>query len=368
MQTFAQIIAALVAFLGATGYVIVLGAMVLWWRLREAGFSRAVPISFAGREELLVLGGQALAVWAVLLVDLLALVAIAVSARGPNRSIAVAGNVLGVGISGVVLVVLSDVRWEWAVALAVIAGLSVVATVVAGVRARPPWVSWAAALVPAVVGLSLPVVLQMLAEGGAPVATTLAAWVVFLTALIWAPAFAGLRARLATDGAAVERLELDRADVQPAAGAAGAPRNAAELRTINAVLAALRQRLSSTRTRMWLRAIGIGAAGLVVLGGIAVGSQIDRTRLFRSAAVTLKSKSCLTGTYIARNKDALVLGDQRIWAGPDGAKVEDAHNRVLVVRADELMDVQVGDPAAKGVPMAPATCGTPAPGTAKRTP
>src|SRR3954453_22353753 len=73
IQALSQIVAALAAAIGATGYIILLGAAVLWIRLRQGFFPKEVPISFASREELLVMGAQALAVWVVLAIALIAL-------------------------------------------------------------------------------------------------------------------------------------------------------------------------------------------------------------------------------------------------------------------------------------------------------
>src|SRR5262245_58219156 len=86
LQLIGQVFAALVAVLGATGYIIALGAVVLWVRRGEAGFPRDVPLSTVSKQELLVLGAQALAVWVVLALVLLMLAARLLNTPGMKTS------------------------------------------------------------------------------------------------------------------------------------------------------------------------------------------------------------------------------------------------------------------------------------------
>jgi len=85
LQLLGQAIAAVVAVLGATGYIIALGAVVLWVRLGKAGFPREVPLATVSKQELLVLGAQALAVWVVLGLVLLLLAARLLNTPGMVR-------------------------------------------------------------------------------------------------------------------------------------------------------------------------------------------------------------------------------------------------------------------------------------------
>lgn len=96
-----KVIAALAALLGMAGYVLVLGAAILWLRLQQVDLPPEVPVSLAARPELIAIGAQAVAVWALLVAVLGGLAAWIVTGDPQRRRFErrEAGLALGVTIS-----------------------------------------------------------------------------------------------------------------------------------------------------------------------------------------------------------------------------------------------------------------------------
>jgi hypothetical protein len=345
IEAASNVIAAIVAVLGATGYIILLGAVILWVRLREAGFSKEVPLSFASREELLVIGAQALAVWLVLALALAALSARLAGGNGLTRRDVAANLILGLGVTGATLAMIEG-REPWVIIpVAALAALSLLWFVGWGLTIRPPAASWIAAILPAGLGIVLPLFVSWIGDSELT-GTVLTAWVAFALVLVCVPALKSQRDEIAANDAAVSHLELDRE--HQTAGHPGVP---PPTPTATHLLATLQANLRAARARLWIRGAGVLSVGLLLLGSIAVASQFEKKHLFREAVVSLKSGRCLKGTYVARNKDHVVIGDQR------GTKDEKSEvNRVLIVPTADVVEVQLNDPAELGVPLEPEQC------------
>lgn len=359
LQAIGQVVSAIVAVLGTAGYVIVLGAIVLWIRLKEAHFPKEVPVSFASREELLVIGAQALAVWVALAAALLLLGSLLVRASLIDRRLAIADLAFGLACSIVVLAAMDETKWEVILVGGALLASSAVAVVGWAVLLRPPFSVWVAALGPAAVGVALPFVVTTLGDESNGTGTVATTWVAFFLVLLLLPALAALRSQIGADSAAIDRLDMERDDLTPSDSAPAA--GSARLHDVNRLLASLRDSRRAARTRLWLRATAAGLTGLVLLGGIAVASQFDKKRLFRTGLVSLNTGRCVKATYLSRNKDYIVLGDQRRFKkGPHDALVELDHpgqNKVVAIPADEVLELQVRNPTRRGIRMTTARCG-----------
>jgi Collagen triple helix repeat (20 copies) len=351
MQVLSQVVAALVAAVGATGYIILLGAAVLWVRLHEGFFPKEVPISYASREELLVMGAQALAVWVVLAIALTVLASRLVASETVTNSDMAADIAFGFSVSVVALAWIEGAE-TWTIWVGVaFAAVAAVIVVVAAFSIRPPVVAWVAALVPAAVGIAMPVCIHLL-DDTKTTPTVLTAWATFAVVLIWFPTMRAQRQRIAANTAAISSLELEHPELRPQS-------EIAVPKTVARLAAAIRAQLRQARVRLWLRAALVGLAGLLTLGIIAVASQFDRLNMFQGAVASLKDGRCLEGTYLARNNDQLVLGDQQRLelAGKQAEDDAWAKNRVIVIPAAQVLDLQVTNPVGVGLPLTTRKCG-----------
>ncbi|WCB93842.1 tail fiber protein [Baekduia alba] len=344
LQTLGQVGAAIIAALGATGYVILMGAVVLWARLVQAHLPRAVPISLASRNELLVLGAQALAVWIVLAIALVALGA-RVSSQAVERRDVLAGLGLGAATAIATLIVIRSHHWWVDVLVSVLPAASVVVVLVVAVMLRPPASLLITALAPVAVGVALPLLFVVMGTEGQATSVTIAAWVIFILVLMVVPAIARLRALSVANTTAVayfdaEQAKLDRAAEITKTVAVADPR-------LVRLREALQQRQRALVTRLWVRGGVLAAVALIGLGGISVASQFDRANLFRSALVSLNTGRCIEATYISRDDDHVVLADRQ---GTTDA------NRIVVVPASEVLEIQILNPATPGVPLRSGTC------------
>lgn len=156
LQAIAQLIPALVAVLGATGYVLVLGAIVVRARLRLAEFPGEVPISLASQQELIVIGAQALAIWLVLGVALAVFAAYLAFTPGVSGRLAFYGVGLGFVVTGTITGLLEvSPPLGLQILIVVLLGLAGGAVLWA-VRVRPPLVAVIAVGLPAALGAGCP--------------------------------------------------------------------------------------------------------------------------------------------------------------------------------------------------------------------
>ncbi len=97
-----------------------------------------------------------------------------------------------------------------------------------------------------------------------------------------------------------------------------------------------------------LRLLGAGreraAVKKNVLGGVAVATQFDEEGSFHTASVTMRGGRCVTGTFVARTDDALVL------AGRGDRK------RAVVLPKEDVLDVTLWSPRAAAVDVIDGRC------------
>lgn len=300
-----QIVSVAAAVLGAAGYVLALGAAVLWLRLHDAKLPTEVPLALASREELIVMGAQALALW-LLLATVAAVLAIRwIDRSETDRWVEVLSFLVGVTLAAAVAYAGdADLGWWFPIAVAALA--TIVFT--AGLVLYRPATDLLESLLPVAVGVALVWGVFQLADENR--GKTLAFAGLTIAAVLRAvPALHELRLRRAANAAALLRLEA----LQRAPPPAGQPPEAQG--TVNTLIASLRERPGGTAStgagggRGALRWIAAGVVALLALGTLAVASQLDRKHDFRHIVVTLMSGRCLTGTYLTRGPASLVLAD-----------------------------------------------------------
>jgi hypothetical protein len=361
LQVLGQAIAAVVAALGATGYIIALGAVVLWARLGQAGFPREVALSTASRQELLVLGAEALAVWVALGLVLVLLAARLLSTPGMRTLDVVFSLVWGLLVSIGVLAAIDSNRWWAQLPIAVALGVGAIWVAWKAIAFRPPTAVWLTPLLSVSIGAGMPFLVRSLGGERSPTTTVVTAWAAFILILLLLRRAMVTRARLLATETAADLL--DRAAPEP-----DTPVIPVDKSTDERVLRSLRERARILRSGFWLRSIGIGLLALLLLGGVAVASQFDKERLFRSALVSLNTGRCVLGTYLARGNDRTVLGDQELFEKKNknghfqrkkpNPRLGPPQNRVLVIPDTEILELQVRNPTAVGIPLTTPHCDT----------
>ena len=320
----AQVVSVGVGVLGATGYVLVLGAVVLWLRLADAQLPTEIPVSLASRQELIVIGAQALALWLLLAVGIAVLTMRGLDADPVQREVGLIALLASVLLS-CGLIAARDAGLG---GLAVAPALVLLGVVAGAIYHRAPRAALEA--LPAVaVGVATVYGLRALAQDSRWV-TLLAAVVTVLAVPFAVPTLRERRTRREANEAALAHLEALRV---------AKPELAPELcATVEALIAELRQRVGAPATaarslQRSLRWLAYGALALVGLGVVAVASQLDGNHNFRNVVVSLSDGRCLVGTYLARDADHLVMADE-----PVGKSVP---ARAVVIPAAWVRDVQV---------------------------
>jgi hypothetical protein len=178
------------------------------------------------------------------------------------------------------------------------------------------------------IGLGL--ALSFLGSGN-EAATAAGAVVIFATLVASAPALQRWRAGLDANRAALAQL-----------GALGEPDHRAAR-----LIAALKQKTPARRPApvLWVEGIGVGLAVLIVLGVIAVTSQVDSHEDFHRALVSLGNGDCIEGTYLTRGNDQLVVAQPDLDAEPAG------ETRIAVIPSKEVLAVQVYGDSIEGTPL-----------------
>jgi hypothetical protein len=324
MGLITQLVPLLVGVLGLAGYVLVLGAAVLWLRLTEARLPTEVPISLASREELIVMGAQALALWLVLVAVLAILVTQVFDDGESIRPRTLVDLVLGMAIVGAVLAPEDAAKVLW-----LLPGLALLVLLAAVLIYRPPLESLWRTAVPAVCGGLLVGAVWYFADEQRFV-TLAAAAVTVAAVLIVVPTLRSRHVHGAANEAAAERL-----------AATGNPSE-----TDPRLLLALRDQPSSQTRRGRLvdrlRWVGIAIGALVLLGAVAVASQLDHRHNFRMAFVSLNTGRCISGTYLGRSDKLVVLGAPARDKSRDGRPPVDA--RAVAFSVDRVLELQVHHP------------------------
>jgi len=324
-----KIATALAGILALVGYVLVLGAAVLWLQLRQEGLPRVVPVSIAAHGELMVIGAQALAMWVVLLAVLGGLAAWIASGDPDRRHFGYLDALFALAISlATVFALDSSSGWKW---LAVMPLGDAFFLGAVAIVCWPSRDTVAAALIPAGFAVGLGAALAFLGDGN-ELAGSAGAVVIFGTLVVLAPTLQRWRTGNKNTRTAVSKLTKAEEGKEDGKQAKSPLRQALETPTPDDTPTAI----------VWMRRIVLGAAVLVVLGVIAVTSQVERHGDFHKAVVELKGGKCATGDYVTTSDDKLVLAQPR-YKKVDGEKEEeeDEKTRLSLIPTSEIVEVQL---------------------------
>lgn len=331
-----KVLAALAALLGLAGYVLVLGATILWFRLDQAGLPHEVPISIAQREELIAIGAQAVAIWLLLVVVLGGLAAWIVNGDPERRRFGLGEASLAITITVSAVLALDSSA----------PGLVALPCFVVLVVAGGAWFMWpstetvVAAILPAVVGLGLAFALAAVHGNG--FAQAAGATFIFGALLLVAPTLQRWRARQEANRAAIDQIGV-RAQVLGAGAGEDDP-----------VAEALARGGAAGRSGavLWIRRIALGLVSLLILGVVTVASQVERDENFHEALVGLANGDCVVGTYIVRGSDQIVLARPSLAEGSEVNKERDPQPRITAIPTKEVLELQVYGKPEEGVELA----------------
>ncbi len=309
-----KVLGALAAVLGTAGYVLVLGATILWVRLQGVDLPPEVPVSLASRGELIAMGAQAVAVWLVLLLALGALAAWIVTGDPGRRRFGYVDAGLALTVTVSILLMQEGDQW-WTIIPATLA----VAYTLYGV-----WCYWPSLdsvttlLLPLGAGVALAFLLDLF-NNRSGFATAAGAAVIFATLMLLTPKLQQWRVRQEANRRALAQIEEGKR------------------RGLEPLATALRQGPGARRSPVivWTGRIAVGSAALLVLGVISVASQLDHDKNFHKALVSLANGDCIEGTYVVRGSDQLVIGDANV------RDAEPTDARIATIPVSQVLDVQV---------------------------
>jgi hypothetical protein len=329
-----KVVGLLAALLGLAGYVLVIGATIVWLRLKEAHLPSEAPIALAGREELIATGAQAVAIWLILAV-LFGCLAVWIAVGDPGRRRFGKAEALFAIVVTTSAAFALDSAWSpWLVALP---GLVAGGTAVACWLRRPPLEAALSALVPAAAGLLVAFAVWRLGKNG--FADAFGEALIFTVLMVAAPWLQHTRARWEANRAAIAQLEPG--------GKAEGTRGKTELRLLEE-LRRPRAAGGGPRSIVWMRGIAIGALALLVIGGIAVASQVDREENFNRGVLLLANGECVSGTYIVRGDEQIVLAQAKNGEKQEGSSTS---RRVATFPTEEVSEVQIYAKSAAGYPL-----------------
>jgi hypothetical protein len=342
LDNIGKVFTVLAAVLGTAGYVLVLGAAVLWLRLEHAGLPPEVPVSQASRQELIAMGAHTVAIWVVLAAAFAALAAW-IATGDPRRrrfGLLEAGLALTVTVSSLFALELED--W-WLFLLPAAAGAIALG---AALAFWPSVDTVAALLVPTAVGVALAIGLSALVDENSTT-TSIGAGAIFAILVLLAPLLQRWRAREEANRVAAAQLH---ALTEQAAPNPGEPRDVEPLRS--ALTADEEPNGGGASLAVWAGRIAAAVAVLVILGVVSVASELDRERDFHRALVNFSNGHCLVGTYITRSGDQIVLGD---WHPKDDEYP--AHGeRIVSIPTKDVVEVQVDSERHGGTRLDAAGC------------
>ncbi len=311
-----KILGVLAAILGTAGYVLVLGAIILWLRLQDVDLPPEVPVSLASREELIAMGAQAVAVWLVLLIALGGLTAWIVTGDPGRRRFGYAEAGLALAVTVATLLAFEGDQ-PWTIAPAAFA----VAYAAYGVwRYWPSLDTVTAVMLPVSTGATLGVLLALLNNRNG-FATAAGTAFIFGALMLLTPSLQRWRARQEANRNALTQIEIEgeaSEDLKP-------------------VIAALEQGPGRHRPTVvvWVGRVAVASLALLVLGVISVGSQLDHDENFHRALVSLENGDCIEGTYVVRGSDQIVIGHPNVV----DSHSEDA--RIATIPTKQVLEVQV---------------------------
>lgn len=332
-----KILGVLAAVLGTAGYVLVLGGAILWLRLEDVHLPPEMPVSLASREELIAMGAQAVAVWVLLVAALGGLAAWIVTGDAGRRHFDYPEAGLSISVTVATLLAIGHAPL-WALVPTVLAVLYV------GISVVYYWSSAERAialLLPIAVGAALGTALALM-DNRNGFAAAAGAVSIFAVLVLLTPRLQRWRARLDANRTALEQLGGDGEQAEEEDGQEGAEDEADRL------VAALEKGPGPQRSPVvtWIGWIAAGAAALLALGVIAVGSQLDHDENFHQALVGLTNGDCIEGTYIVRGSDQIVIGHPKLNDGDRELA------RIAEVPLAQVLDVQVYGPLGPGVDLA----------------
>jgi hypothetical protein len=317
-----NVLSAIAAILGLAGYVLLLGAAVLWLRLNEVDLPPEVPVSLASREELIVIGAQAVAVWVVLAAVLGGMAAWIVSGTPERRRFGYheAGLSLTVALS--ILLALEGVGW-----LAVLPGIAVVVALAGCLLFWPSADAVAAVALPLAFAVALGLSLSFLGDGS-QLATSAGATFIFGSLVLLTPRLQRWRARQEANQTALARLEVEDGEKE------------------NPLVVALKQAPARPRStvQLWVERVSIALLILLILGIVSVTSQVDRDGDFRRALISLTNGDCIEGTYLVRGNEQIVIAQPE----DNGAETQ---ARIAVIPVKEVLDAQIYSSPSAGSPL-----------------
>jgi len=307
------VIGVFAALLGLAGYVLVIGSAILWLRLEQADLPPEVPVALAGREELIVLGAEAVAVWLALAAAFVGLGAWIVTGDPERRKFGYGEAGLALAVTLSTLLAIGTDHTEM-LALPILAGSI---AVFGALYAWPSLEAVGAALLPAIVGTVLALALAAMDSNDA--ATAVGATAIFVVLLLATPYLQAWRSRQEANQAARTRLELSGL--------------AAEEKLAPLVAALAEEGRPRPVILVWISRIAVVVLTLLLVGAAAVGSQLDQSKNFNTALVSLTNGDCLVGTYVTRGKDQLVIAEPNLGANDNP--------RVTALPVKEVLEVQI---------------------------
>lgn len=323
MDVVTKAIGILAGILGLAGYVLLLGAAVLWLRLHQVELPTDVPVSAASREELLTIGAQAVAVWLILVGAVGALAAWIILGTSESRPFGPVQAILALSLGPAVLLGLGTYPL-----LLILPGIAIVIAVAVSLIVWSDSDAVAALLVPAAVAVAVGGALSLL-DNGNRMAMTLGVILIFGALAIFSPRLR--RWRELEERNAEAKALMDR-------------KSSAESSPPDFEVLATALERGSGRTRpsilVWIERTGLALLILVALGSISIASQVDSDRDFHQARVRLSDGACLAGAYVTRGADGLIIGQ------PARGRNSDSEARITTIPTDKIEEVQVyGKPA-----------------------
>lgn len=312
-----KIAAALAALLGLGGYVLIIGSSILWLRLSEAGLPPEVPVALAARQELIVLGAKAVAVWLALVAVLLGLGAWIVTGDPERRQFGYGEAFLALAMTLSTLLALSTDRIE----LLALPALAATIAVVGALLSWPSLEAVGASLLPAAVGTLLALALAAMHNGN-DAATAAGATAIFIALVLATPYLQSWRARQKANQAALKRLAIE---------------GRSEEEALAPLISAL-QGDGNTRPTVvtWIGRGAVAAVVLILIGATAVASQLDQDENFHKALVSLTNGDCVLGTFVTRGNEQVVIAE------PD--EEGSTHPRITAFPSKEVLEVQIYSP------------------------
>ncbi len=320
-----KVVGVLAAALGTAGYVLVLGAAIMWLRLQQVELPPEVPVSLAGRQELIAIGAEAVAVWVLLVAALGGIAVWIVTGEHDRRRFGYVEGGLALALTiTVLLACASGEIWMF-----VLPGAAVAVALGGGLYFWPSADSVVAVLLPAAVGIALAVALSMLHERNG-MATIVGATGIFGGLILLAPSLQRWRERQEANREGLAQVEALEPDAVGGATEAKALENA------------LREGHRRSPVVVWTGRIAAGTIVLLALGVIAVASQLEHDKNFHKVLVSLTNGDCVRGTYVARGSEQVVVAD---------AHHDDGDNRVRLtaIPAERVLEVQVYGEPSEGV-------------------